>query len=164
VLPTPALPNSVVLSCWRNFWENTLGSDQRANGRPFQTKGPTTEKARLCMAEVWASGTWRRPCSAKWRWWVLWALREELCFRYLSGSLSLPMIIIIINIITTIYIDVHSTRVNQVSTSLRSGRYPCVQLLVASFFGVLLCLLLELGWGFRSLKLNSWGKLIFPAV
>src|SRR6218665_1742651 len=35
-----------------NFWENTLGSDRRASGRPFHTKGPTTEKARLCMVEV----------------------------------------------------------------------------------------------------------------
>jgi len=28
-LSTPARPNNVVLSCWRNFWENTLGSDRR---------------------------------------------------------------------------------------------------------------------------------------
>ena len=28
-LPTPARPNNVVLSRWRNFWENTLGSDRR---------------------------------------------------------------------------------------------------------------------------------------
>src|SRR6218665_2277539 len=34
-----------VLSCSRNFWENSVGSDRRANGRPFHTKGPTTEKA-----------------------------------------------------------------------------------------------------------------------
>jgi len=34
-LPTPAPPNDVVLSCWRNFWEKTLGSDWRAKGRPF---------------------------------------------------------------------------------------------------------------------------------
>jgi len=28
-LPTPARPNNVVLSCWKNFWENTIGSDRR---------------------------------------------------------------------------------------------------------------------------------------
>ena len=51
--PNPsARPNNVVLSCGRNFRENTLGSDRRANGRPFHTKGPSTEKARLCMVEV----------------------------------------------------------------------------------------------------------------
>jgi len=55
--------------------ENTLGSDQRANGRPFHTKGPTAEKARLCMVEVRANGTWRRPCSAEQRWQVLRAKR-----------------------------------------------------------------------------------------
>jgi len=60
-LPIPAGPNNVVLSCWRNFWENTLGSDWRANGRPFHIKGPITEKTRLCMTEVRANGTWRRP-------------------------------------------------------------------------------------------------------
>src|SRR6218665_3178973 len=54
-LPTPARPNNVVLSCWRNFWENTLGSDRQASGRPFHTKGPTTEKARFCMMEVRAN-------------------------------------------------------------------------------------------------------------
>ena len=76
-LPTLALPNNVVLSCWRNFIENTLGSDRRANGRPFHTKGPTTEKARLCMVEVRANGTWRRPCSAERRWRVLRAVRRS---------------------------------------------------------------------------------------
>jgi len=29
--------------------EYSIGSDRRANGIPFQTKGPITEKARLCM-------------------------------------------------------------------------------------------------------------------
>src|SRR6218665_1513771 len=51
--PNPARPINVVLSCW----ENTLGSDRRASGRPFHTKGPTTEKARLCVVEVRANGT-----------------------------------------------------------------------------------------------------------
>ena len=46
-LPTAARLNNVVLSCWRNFRENTLGSVWSANGRPFQTKRPTTEKARF---------------------------------------------------------------------------------------------------------------------
>jgi len=54
-LPTPARPNNVVLSCWRNFLENTLESDRRVNGRPFHTKGPTTDKTRLCMVEVGVS-------------------------------------------------------------------------------------------------------------
>src|SRR6218665_4227812 len=45
--PNPARTINVVLSCW----ENTLGSDRRANGRPFHTKGPTT----------------RRPGSAWWK-------------------------------------------------------------------------------------------------
>ena len=31
-LPTPAWPNNVFLSCWRKFWENTLGSVRRAKG------------------------------------------------------------------------------------------------------------------------------------
>ena len=76
-LPTPGRPNNVVLSCWRNIWENTLGSDRRASGRPFYTKGPTTEKARLCIVEVRANyGTWRRPGSAERGWRVLRTLRE----------------------------------------------------------------------------------------
>jgi len=29
-----------------------IAFNRRANGRPLQTKGPTTEKARLRMAEV----------------------------------------------------------------------------------------------------------------
>jgi len=36
---------------------NAVGSDRRANGRPFHTKGPTTQKARFCRAEVQANGT-----------------------------------------------------------------------------------------------------------
>ena len=84
-LPTPARPNNVVLSCWRNFWENTLGSDRRANVRPFHTKGPTPEKARLFMVEVRANGTWRRPCSAERRWRVLRAVREGKQRSYTVG-------------------------------------------------------------------------------
>jgi len=40
--------------------------DQRANHG----------EGRLCVAEVRANGTWRRPCSAEQRWRVLPALRE----------------------------------------------------------------------------------------
>src|SRR6218665_2431879 len=33
-----------------------------SEGRPFQVEGPTTEKARICLVEVLAKGTRRRPC------------------------------------------------------------------------------------------------------
>src|SRR6218665_2354503 len=33
-----------------------------SEGRPFQVEGPTTEKARICLVEVRAKGTRRRPC------------------------------------------------------------------------------------------------------
>ena len=42
-----------------------LGSERINKGRPFQIEGPATAKARLCMVEVLAKGTWRRPCSAE---------------------------------------------------------------------------------------------------
>src|SRR6218665_767508 len=33
-----------------------------SEGRPFQVEGPTTEKTRICLVEVRAKGTRRRPC------------------------------------------------------------------------------------------------------
>src|SRR6218665_4134105 len=41
-----------------------LGSERMEKGRPFQIEGPTTAKARFCLVEVRAKGTWRRPSSA----------------------------------------------------------------------------------------------------
>ena len=39
------------------------GEETKGRGRLFQVEGPTTEKARHCLVEVWANETRRRPCS-----------------------------------------------------------------------------------------------------
>src|SRR6218665_2673098 len=46
----------------KNAGEVVLLKMRSSEGRPFQVEGPTTEKARICIAEVRAKGTRRRPC------------------------------------------------------------------------------------------------------
>src|SRR6218665_954546 len=66
VLPTPARSNkaNLVLSLKvrKNAGEVVLLKMRSSEGRPFQVEGPTTEKARICLVEVWAKWTRRRPC------------------------------------------------------------------------------------------------------
>src|SRR6218665_2374710 len=45
--------------------ETILGNNRSAKDSPFQSEGPTTEKARFCIIAVWAKGTRRRPCSVE---------------------------------------------------------------------------------------------------
>src|SRR6218665_1212608 len=47
--------------------KRVLGSEGSVKGMPFQIEGSTTEKAHICLVEVRAKGTWRRPCSVEWR-------------------------------------------------------------------------------------------------
>jgi len=46
----------------KNASERVLLTMRSSEGRPFQLEGPTTEKARICLVEVQAKGTRRRPC------------------------------------------------------------------------------------------------------
>src|ERR1700733_2151733 len=63
VLPTPARRKRTVLRLERNIDGTDLGRRRSPRGNPFQVEGPRTEKARFCLIEVRANGTWRRPCS-----------------------------------------------------------------------------------------------------
>ena len=62
VLPTQARLKGAVLSWEKNAGDKVLGKIRSWEGSPFQIEGPTTEKARLCLVEVQANGTRRRPC------------------------------------------------------------------------------------------------------
>src|SRR6218665_1910620 len=46
----------------KNAGEVVLFKMRSLEGRTFQVEGPTTEKARICLVEVRANGTRRRPC------------------------------------------------------------------------------------------------------
>src|SRR6218665_3277877 len=46
----------------KNAGEVVLLEMRSSEGRPFQVEGPTTEKARICLVEVRAKWTRRRPC------------------------------------------------------------------------------------------------------
>ena len=59
-LPTPARLKRAVLR--KNAGDKALWKIRSWEGSPFQIEGPTMEKARLCLAEVRANGTRRRPC------------------------------------------------------------------------------------------------------
>ena len=61
-LPTPAWLNKAVLRLDKNAGEMVLLKMRSSEGRPFHVEGPTTEKARNCLVEIWAKGTRRRPC------------------------------------------------------------------------------------------------------
>jgi len=39
---------------------------RNSEGMPFLVKGPTMEKAQICLVEVWAKLTMRRPCWDEW--------------------------------------------------------------------------------------------------
>ena len=52
----------------KNAGDKALGKILSWEGSPFQIEGPTTEKARFCLAEVRAKGTRRRPCWDEMRW------------------------------------------------------------------------------------------------
>ena len=45
----------------KNAGETILLNMRSSEARPFQVEGPTTEKARICLLEVRAKGTRRRP-------------------------------------------------------------------------------------------------------
>src|ERR1700735_3175485 len=62
-LPTLARRKRTVLRLERNTDGIDLGRRRSSRGSPFQVEGPRTEKARFCLMEVRANGTWRRPCS-----------------------------------------------------------------------------------------------------
>src|SRR6218665_1069552 len=61
-LPTPARSNKAVLRREKNAGEVVLLKMRNSEGRPFQVEGPTTEKTLICLVEVRAKGTRRRPC------------------------------------------------------------------------------------------------------
>ena len=65
-LPAPAQPNNVVLSCWRNFWENTLGSTDaiQYNTTTIITFWPLFVLAEVFQVETWSSNRPRPsvPC------------------------------------------------------------------------------------------------------
>src|SRR6218665_127361 len=46
----------------KNAGEVVLLKMLSSEGRLFQVEGPTTEKTRICLVEVRAKGTRRRPC------------------------------------------------------------------------------------------------------
>src|SRR3984885_10657330 len=62
-LPTPARRKRTGLELERNTDGIDLWRRRSSKGSPFQVEGPRTEKARFCLVEVRANGTWRRPCS-----------------------------------------------------------------------------------------------------
>src|ERR1700733_2648123 len=62
-LPTPARRKRMVLRLERNTDGIDLWRRRSSRGNPFQVEGPRTEKARFCLVEVRANGTWRRLCS-----------------------------------------------------------------------------------------------------
>src|ERR1700733_4675025 len=62
-LPTPTRRKRTVLRLERNTDEIDLGRRLSSRGSPFQVERPRTEKARFCLIEVRANGTWRRPCT-----------------------------------------------------------------------------------------------------
>ena len=61
-LPTPARLKRAVLRWEKNAGERVLWKIPSSEGRPFQVEGPTTENVRICLVEVWAKSTRRRPC------------------------------------------------------------------------------------------------------
>ena len=69
----------------KNERDEVLGKRRSSGGRPFQVEGPTTEKARFCLMEVWAKRTRRRffPIDIQgiWNysrhiltWWTWWCM------------------------------------------------------------------------------------------